>query len=76
MLTAFFVGGAVRDYGEAAQADTAAFAQWFQALLSRGIYWAPSQFESIFVSAAHTPADLDLTLGAAEAAFAQIKELA
>ncbi|TSA87248.1 glutamate-1-semialdehyde-2,1-aminomutase [Deinococcus detaillensis] len=72
MLTAFFLEGKVRDYGQAARADTAAFGKWFQALLSGGVYWAPSQFESIFVSAAHTPTDLDFTLSAAQHAFAQL----
>jgi glutamate-1-semialdehyde 2,1-aminomutase len=58
MLTAFFLpAGAseeteIGNYGQAAQADTAAFSTWFQSMLTQGIYWAPSQFESIFVSGA------------------------
>ena len=55
---------------DAARSDTAAFAAWFQTLLGRGVYWAPSQFESIFVSAAHTDHDLNATLDAARAAYA------
>ena len=72
MLTVFFQGapdGSVRDYAAAARSDTAAFAAWFQGLLSRGIYWAPSQFESIFISAAHGEAELSATLEAAAQAF-------
>ena len=72
MLTAFFQEaphGSIQTYGDAARSDTAAFASWFQGLLARGVYWAPSQFESIFVSAAHGPDELGATLDAATAAF-------
>ncbi|WP_293909751.1 glutamate-1-semialdehyde 2,1-aminomutase [Deinococcus sp.] len=78
MLTAFFLpAGASEDteignYGQAARSDTAAFSTWFQSMLNQGIYWAPSQFESIFVSGAHTQADLDRTLDAAATAFAAV----
>lgn len=73
MLTAFHQDapdGSIRTYADAARSDTAAFAAWFQTLLGQGIYWAPSQFESIFVSAAHTDHDLNATLDAARAAYA------
>lgn len=78
MLTAFFLdasalpAGEVRRYADAARSDTVAFGAWFQGLLERGVYWAPSQFESIFVSAAHGDRELELTLGAARAAFAAL----
>ncbi|MBZ9713152.1 glutamate-1-semialdehyde 2,1-aminomutase [Deinococcus multiflagellatus] len=75
MLTAFFQDApdsSVRTYTDAARSDTAAFARWFQGLLARGVYWAPSQFESIFVSGAHGDAELGLTLDAAQAAFAEV----
>ncbi|UBV43279.1 glutamate-1-semialdehyde 2,1-aminomutase [Deinococcus taeanensis] len=75
MLTAFHQDtpdGQVRTYGDAARSDTAAFARWFQGLLGRGIYWAPSQFESIFVSAAHGDAELNATLDAARAAYGEL----
>ncbi|WP_102125239.1 glutamate-1-semialdehyde 2,1-aminomutase [Deinococcus planocerae] len=77
MLTAFHQGapdGSVRTYGDAARSDTAAFARWFQAMLARGVYWAPSQFESVFVGAAHTDAELEITLEAARAAYAGLGE--
>jgi len=69
MLTVFFQAGPVGSYTDAVRSDTAAFAAWFQALLSRGVYWAPSQYESIFVSGAHGEAELQATLAAAREAF-------
>lgn len=73
MLTVFFgVSGEVSRYDQAARADTAQFATWFQAMLAQGVYWAPSQFESIFISAAHTQADLQCTLTAAQRAFTEV----
>lgn len=50
MFTVFFCEGPVRNYTEAKKADTVRFAQYFQALLSRGVYPAPSQFEAMFIS--------------------------
>jgi len=72
MLPAFFLQGEVRTYGDAARSDTARFSAWFRHLLGAGVYWAPSQFESIFVSAAHGERELDLTLRAARAAFEHV----
>lgn len=72
MLTVFFQDapdGSVARYADAARSDTAAFAAWFQGMLARGVYWAPSQFESIFTSAAHGDAELNATLEAAAQAF-------
>ncbi|WP_339095090.1 glutamate-1-semialdehyde 2,1-aminomutase [Deinococcus sp. VB142] len=72
MLTVFFQDapdGSVARYADAARSDTAAFAAWFQGMLARGVYWAPSQFESIFTSAAHGDAELNATLQAAAQAF-------
>jgi glutamate-1-semialdehyde 2,1-aminomutase len=69
MLTAFFCAGPVRDYASARQADTAAYARFFQAMLARGVYLAPSQFEAAFVSLAHSEADLETAGQAAAEAF-------
>jgi len=69
MLTAFFCAGPVRDYASARQADTASYARFFQAMLARGVYLAPSQFEAAFVSLAHSEADLALATQAAAEAF-------
>ncbi|MBQ9617257.1 MAG: glutamate-1-semialdehyde 2,1-aminomutase [Oscillibacter sp.] len=60
----FFTGEQVTDYASAQTSDTARFADYFRFLLNRGIYVAPSQFEALFLSAAHTPADLARTLDA------------
>jgi glutamate-1-semialdehyde 2,1-aminomutase len=68
MVTPFFCTTPVLDYASAKRADTAAFARFFQAMLERGVYLPPAQFEAAFVSLAHTEADVDRTAGlAAEA---------
>ena len=70
MLTAFFCAGPVGDYASARAADTARYARFFQAMLARGVYLAPSQFEAAFVSLAHSEADLETAAHAAAEAFA------
>jgi glutamate-1-semialdehyde 2,1-aminomutase len=62
MLTGFFTDTPVTDYTSAKKADTARYARFFHALLDRGVYFAPSQFEAAFVSLAHTEADIAHTL--------------
>jgi glutamate-1-semialdehyde 2,1-aminomutase len=69
MLTPFFTDKPVRDYQSATSADTAAYARFFRAMLVRGIYPPPSQFEAWFLSAAHTVKDVDQTIVAARAAL-------
>jgi glutamate-1-semialdehyde 2,1-aminomutase len=64
MLTLFCHEGPVRDYDAAAASDTDRYAALFRHLLERGIYVAPSQFEAMFVSLAHTDADVDRTVEA------------
>ena len=59
MLTAFFSEGPVTDWNSAARADRDRYARFFHAMLERGVYLAPSQFEAAFVSLAHTERDLD-----------------
>jgi len=59
MLTAFFTEGPVTDYATAKRADTARYARFFHAMLARGIFLAPSQFEAAFVSLAHSEQDLE-----------------
>ena len=73
MLTAFFLEGEVNSYQDAAKADTARFARWFHFLLERGIYWSPSQFESIFVGAAHGEIELERTLTVACEGFLSLR---
>ena len=72
MFCAFFTKGEVRDWPSASQCDTKAFAKYFLGMLDEGIYLAPSQFETAFVSAAHAEADIDKTISAAARCFKQI----
>ena len=58
----YFQEGPVNNYTDALRSDTKLFAQYFQKLLDKGIYIAPSQFESMFVSLAHTDSDLQKTV--------------
>lgn len=71
MFTGFFCETPVVDYASAKRADARRYARFFQAMLERGVYFAPSQFEAGFVSLAHTEADIDATLNAAADAFAE-----
>ncbi len=70
MLTVFFTETPVVDAATARKASGKRFAAFFHALLEGGVYFPPSQFESAFLSVAHTDGDLDLTLAAARAGFA------
>ncbi len=71
MLTLFFHPGPhVSDWPAASRCDTAAFAAFFWKLIERGVYFPCSQFEALFVSAAHNEADIDATIDAAQAALA------
>jgi glutamate-1-semialdehyde 2,1-aminomutase len=65
MLTCFFNDGAVVDFSTATRSDTKRYARFFHAMLSRGIYLAPSQYEAAFVSTAHDEALVDRTIAAA-----------
>lgn len=68
LLSAFFTGGCpVTDYESAKAADTRAYAAYFGHMLENGIYVAPSQFEAMFVSAAHSGADIEKTCAAVRA---------
>lgn len=72
MITGFFTGGPVRSYADAKTSDTARFGAFFRAMLDRGIYLAPSQFEAAFLSTAHTEADVDATVRAAAECLRQL----
>jgi glutamate-1-semialdehyde 2,1-aminomutase len=69
MMTWFFTDATVNDYTTAKLSDTKRFAKFFHAMLDRGIYLPPSQFEAFFVSTAHTEADIERTLDAARESF-------
>ena len=69
MLTLFLGVEEVRDFAGAQRADTARFARFFRAMLAEGVYIAPSQFEAVFLSLAHTAAHIDRIAAAARRAF-------
>ncbi len=69
MLTIFLGTSRVRNFREAKQADTQAFARFHQGLLRRGVYWPPAQFEAAFISGAHGETEIDETIEAAKAAL-------
>jgi glutamate-1-semialdehyde 2,1-aminomutase len=72
LLTVFFSSEPVRDYAGARRCDLAAYGAWCRALLARGVYPPPSQFEAWFPSLAHTPEHVERTVEAAAAAFAEV----
>jgi glutamate-1-semialdehyde 2,1-aminomutase len=72
LLTLFFTDQPVRSYADARACDTEAYGAWCRALLARGVYAPPSQFEAWFPSLVHTPEHVERTVQAATAAFAEI----
>ena len=75
MIGIFFSDqGPVRSFVDAERSDTAAYAKFFHAMLKRGVYLAPSAFETMFVSAAHDQTTLKATLKAAESSLQEIQE--
>lgn len=70
MLSVFFTDTPVTDFNTASMSDADKFKKYFLTMLKNGIYLAPSQFESVFVSLAHSNGDIEKTLEAAEEAFA------
>ncbi|MGP1359466.1 glutamate-1-semialdehyde 2,1-aminomutase [Campylobacter sp.] len=73
MFGYFFTDHAVKNYDDALKSDTKLFAKFHQAMLKRGIYLAPSQFETGFICDAMSEADIDLAINAAKEAFLEIK---
>ncbi len=72
MFTLFFTDSAVTNLEEAKKADLHRFRKFFQVMLAAGVYLPPSQFEALFLSMAHRPADLQAALAAAEQALAAV----
>ena len=64
MATLFLADGEIRSFADAERADTVRYGALFRHLLGRGIYFAPSQFECMFVSLAHSDQDIDRTIEA------------
>ena len=73
LLTPFFTAPPVRNMTDATQCDTAQFARFFHAMLDQDIYLPPAQFEAAFVSAAHTDAEIDRFIAAADRALQTIR---
>ena len=69
VLTLFFASGPITDYDSARRSDTARFGRFFRSMLEQGVYLPPSQFEALFLSLAHTEADIQRTVEAAEKAL-------
>ena len=66
MSCLFFANQPVHNLADAMKADRERFKKYFHGMLAEGVYLAPSAFEAAFLSAAHTPTDIDLTIEAAE----------
>lgn len=71
LMSIFFTGDAVTDYESATHSDTKQYADYFGYLLDRGIYVAPSQFEAMFLSDAHSKEDLECTIDVMRAYFSR-----
>jgi glutamate-1-semialdehyde 2,1-aminomutase len=72
MWTWFFTEGPVTNYEQAARSDTAAFGRFHRAMLDRGVWLPPSQFEAAFLGTAHGEEEIALTIEAARGAFGEI----
>jgi len=74
MVTLFFRPEPPRNYAEARESDTEAFAAFHRGMLERGILLPPSQFETWFVSSAHTEAEIDATVVAAHEVLRELRD--
>ncbi len=72
LLTPFFTEGPVTNYEQAQASDRGAYRVFFWSMLEQGVYLAPSPFEAMFVSLAHTESDIDTTIAAANNALAAV----
>jgi glutamate-1-semialdehyde 2,1-aminomutase len=72
MFCTFFTPGPVDDLDGAMKSDTAFYAKYFHAMLDRGVYFAPAQFEAGFVSTAHSTREIEQTIAAADAALVDL----
>jgi len=72
MFSIFFTDEAVTDLQTAQKSDRTFFTKYFAAMLDRGVYFAPSPFESNFISAAHTAVETDRSIAAADASLTAV----
>ena len=75
MMTLFFSDRPVVDWDTASACNTQRFARYFWGMIERGVYLPCSQYEALFVSAAHTEADIDATVAAARNAFSEVQKV-
>jgi glutamate-1-semialdehyde 2,1-aminomutase len=73
LLTIFFSKDPIRNYADAKNSDIARCGRFFQEMLRRGIFLPPSQYEALFVSAAHSDSEIDATIVAARESFAAMR---
>lgn len=71
MLTPFFSDQPITDWDTASQCDTRRYARYFWGMIERGVYPPCSQYEALFISAAHTEVDIDAVIAAAEESLAK-----
>ena len=72
LVAPFFTPDSVESFADAAKSDLKKYAVYFEKMLELGIYLAPAQFEAMFLSAAHTDADIEETLSAAVQVFSAV----
>jgi glutamate-1-semialdehyde 2,1-aminomutase len=73
MFTWFFQEGPVTDWTSASKSNTEAFGKFFRSMLDSGVYLPPSQYEAVFLGAAHSEEDVQRTIAAAKQAFAGMR---
>ncbi len=72
LVAPFFTPDTVQSFSDAAKSDLSKYASYFEKMLRRGIYLAPAQFEAMFISCAHTGADIEHTLEAVRETFREL----
>ena len=72
IMSCFFTGNPVRNFADVQTTNVKQFKKFFSEMLSEGIYLAPSAYEAMFISLAHTKRDIEKTIAAAEDAFEKV----
>jgi glutamate-1-semialdehyde 2,1-aminomutase len=75
MMGLFFTDSDVKNFDDAKTSNLDIFSAYYKGMLEKGVYLAPSQFETIFISSAHSVKDIDATIKAAEEALGSIRDL-
>jgi len=75
VATAFFNEGPVTDWDSSARSNTEQFAAYYRSMVEQGFLIAPSQYEALFVSLAHTACDIDEFIGAFKRALQVVKAM-